>query len=207
MHAPHSVHRSNALTSRQPIAFNSTLAAVIAAAALHSAIFTAACVPFTRDDSELRVLVFNIRAGKDAAGSPNLKAVADLVDPRDADVVLLQEVDRGTNRSGKVDQLQVLSDRSRLSPITPVLLGGDMNAEPDSQVHKQVLAAGLCDAWTECGHGDGFTFPADKPVKRIDYLFLTGSLACTSARVIETKISDHRPLLVNVVRKPNRENP
>ncbi len=78
------------------------------------------------------------------------------------------------------------------------MAGGDFNAEPGSEVHKKVLAAGLRDAWMECGAGDGFTYPADKPVKRIDYLFLTGSLRCTSARVIETTISDHRPLLVTI---------
>ena len=54
------------------------------------------------------------------------------------------------------------------------------------------------DAWTECGKGEGLTYPADKPVKRIDYLFLADPLQCSDARVIETTISDHRPLLVTV---------
>jgi endonuclease/exonuclease/phosphatase family metal-dependent hydrolase len=88
--------------------------------------------------------------------------------------------------------------RRRLSPELPVVLGGDLNSEPGSDVQAQLRAAGLRDAWMECGHGDGFTYPAHIPVKRIDYLFLTGSLACTSARIVETNISDHRPLLVTV---------
>ena len=75
--------------------------------------------------------------------------------------------------------------RSRKSRL-PMVAGGDFNAEPGSEVHKRLLAAGLRDAWMECGGGDGFTYPADKPIKRIDYLFLTGSLRCTSARVIDT---------------------
>ena len=50
----------------------------------------------------------------------------------------------------------------------------------------------------ECAGGPGFTFPFDVPVKRIDYLFLTGDIKCTSASVINTGISDHRPLLVRV---------
>ena len=57
---------------------------------------------------------------------------------------------------------------------------------------------GLRDAWTECGQGDGFTYPADAPAKRIDYLFLTGDLHCSAARVIDTQISDHRPVLVTL---------
>ena len=90
-----------------------------------------------------------------------------------------------------------LVERSTASRL-PIMAGGDFNAEPGSQVHARVLAGGLRDAWVECGKGDGFTFPADKPVKRIDYLFLADPLHCTDARVIETTISDHRPLLVTV---------
>ncbi len=256
-------------------------------------VFNGACVPFVRKSHALQVLVFNIHAGKDAGGRDNLADVARLVLSTSADVVLLQEVDRGTNRSGKVDQLQTLIDatkqagvfarslqydggeygiamlsregflfnetvpllvqpvqdraggsheprvalvasayttggrlqvanmhldpstdesyrlqelegainavRPRLSPTTPVLVGGDFNAEPTSAVMQRLrTATQLRDAWTECGQGDGFTYPSDQPTKRIDYLFLTGSLKCTAAQVIDTKISDHRPLLVTL---------
>jgi endonuclease/exonuclease/phosphatase family metal-dependent hydrolase len=254
-----------------------------------------ACTPLVRQDFSLRVLVFNIHAGKDAAGKPNLNDVANLVRSTDADLAMLQEVDRTTRRSGNVDQIQVLSDatnfasafgrsldydggqygiaalsrtrfddvqtfplptkpqqpraggaiepraalvataRTPLGPLTLVtthldasatdeyrlqeathlltlvqprltaealvLVGGDFNAEPGSRVLARLQEAGLRDAWTECGSGDGFTYPAVKPTRRIDYLFLTGRLTCTSARVIETNMSDHRPLLVTVVRK------
>ncbi len=239
--------------------------------------------------------MFNIHAGKDASGRPNLEEVASLVRSTDADIVMLQEVDRGTRRSGNVDQLERLSERTGFEsafgrsldydggqygiaalsrtrfdavqtiplPAAPqqpraggaiepraalaatartplgalhiitthldasttdeyrlqeteqlvtlmqartsaeglVLVGGDFNAEPGSRVLERLRAAGLRDAWTECGNGDGFTYPSSKPIKRIDYLFLTGTLGCTTARVIETTISDHRPLLVTVVRK------
>lgn len=255
--------------------------------------WSAACaVPFTEPERSVRVLVYNIHAGKDAAGTPNLEQVARLILDRSADVVLLQEVDRGTRRSGGVDQLQVLMDATELDgafgrtldydgglygiaalsrggfgyedtiPLrvmppqaraggsreprgalvtvvqsrfgrwqaitthldasagdeyrqqeadelreilrvrqatgNPVLLGGDMNATPDSAVIKKLLGFGLRDAWAECGKGDGFTFPASNPIKRIDYLFLTGTLRCTSAEVIDTQASDHRPLLVTM---------
>jgi endonuclease/exonuclease/phosphatase family metal-dependent hydrolase len=240
----------------------------------------------------VQILVFNIHAGKDAGGKDNLPAVAALARDVGADLVLLQEVDRLTRRSGKVDQVKALSDGSGFAsafgrsldydggqygiaalsrsgfearfteslPVTPlqaraggsyepraalvvvartpignltalnthldasreegyrlqeaahvlalierskksklpIIAGGDFNAEPASEVHKRLLAGGLRDAWMECGQGDGLTYPADKPVKRIDYLFLTGSLQCTQARVIDTRISDHRPLLVTV---------
>jgi endonuclease/exonuclease/phosphatase family metal-dependent hydrolase len=265
------------------------LALALVAACAHGAL---ACVPFRQKERSVRVLVFNIHAGKDAGGRDNIADVAQLVRSTAADIVLLQEVDRGTKRSGGVDQLQALIDATEhrgvfgrtldydggqygiaaLSddgfavneilplPVTPVqaraggspeprgvlvtialtalgrwqaltthldasagdeyrlqeveqllwllkrrlvwedplVLGGDFNATPDSAAIKNLLGFGLRDAWMECGEGDGFTFPADKPIKRIDYLFLTGTLRCTSARVLDTTISDHRPLLVTI---------
>lgn len=264
----------------------------IAALAAAAAICTAACVPFEHAPTSLNVLVFNIHAGKDAAGKDSVQAIADLVRSLAPDIVLLQEVDRGTKRSGNVDQLTAFTDatgyggvfgrsldydggrygiaalsrhgfvfdetvplpvepvqqraggsheprvalvtvahtilgnlqamtthidastgdeyrlqevaqlmvplRARLGPDDPVLVGGDFNAEPNSAVIQKLREAGLRDAWTECGQGDGLTYPADIPRKRIDYVFLTGALRCTAARVIDTNISDHRPLLVTV---------
>jgi endonuclease/exonuclease/phosphatase family metal-dependent hydrolase len=240
-----------------------------------------------------RVLVFNIHAGKDASSRRNLEEIAALIRSADADLVLLQEVDRGTKRSGNVDQLRILGDltaystafgrsldydggqygiaalaRERIShstteplPIQPpqaraggsyepraaltiatttrigaldainthldsskdegyrlqesahivgmakrlarnqlLVAGGDFNAEPSSATYAQVIAGGLKDAWKECGAGDGLTYPADTPVKRIDYLFLAAGLRCTKAEVIDTRASDHRPLLVTIAR-------
>jgi endonuclease/exonuclease/phosphatase family metal-dependent hydrolase len=243
--------------------------------------------------------VFNIHAGKDAAGTPNLAGVADVIRSTRADVVLLQEVDRGTARSGKEDQLQRLADllneggrstyatafgksldfqggeygiaalvrgtvitprteslrvvppqersggshepraalllraETRIGPVNVLnthldasreehyrlqesaqileltrglngaegmMAGGDFNAEPGSRTYQQLLFGGLRDVWLACGSGDGLTFPADKPVKRIDYLFIAGGLRCTSAQVIESRVSDHRPLLVTITR-------
>src|SRR5688572_5029504 len=72
--------------------------------------FAGCTLPFVEKDKSVRVLVYNIHAGKDAGGKPNLDDVAAVVKSVSADVVLLQEVDRGTKRSGGVDQLQVLMD-------------------------------------------------------------------------------------------------
>jgi acyl-homoserine-lactone acylase len=53
---------------------------------------------------ELDVLVYNVHAGKDAGGVDNLDRVAEIVKSSGAEIALLQEVDRGTRRSGGVDQ-------------------------------------------------------------------------------------------------------
>jgi beta-N-acetylhexosaminidase len=240
----------------------------------------------------VRVLVYNIHAGKDAAGTDNLSGVAELVRSTGADLVLLQEVDQGTRRSGGVDQPAVLAERTGFHvafgsaldydegkygiavlsrwpilsdtlihlPVTPpqaraggsheprgalrvvvaapsgrlavinthldasgddrwrrqeadsivslasqlrrgersVIVGGDFNSTPESAVQQAVRTGGLRDAWSECASGSGFTYPDGAPVKRIDYLYLTGDLRCTAARVIDTRVSDHRPLLVEL---------
>jgi endonuclease/exonuclease/phosphatase family metal-dependent hydrolase len=248
------------------------------------------------DARPVRVLVYNIHAGRDAAGADNLERVAALVREVGADVTLLQEVDRGTERSGRVDQVAELARRTGMHaafgrtldyqggeygiailsrwpiaddtlihlPVEPPqqraggsyeprgaqralvarpggslavlnthldasghdrfraqeiehiialagasavsvgrsIVGGDFNATPESAVIARARAAGLRDAWSECG-GDpkgGLTYPAVSPVKRIDYLFLRGDLRCLSARVLDSDASDHRPVVFEVGR-------
>jgi endonuclease/exonuclease/phosphatase (EEP) superfamily protein YafD len=63
---------------------------------------------------------------------------------------------------------------------------------------SRLREAGLRDVWPQCGRGDGLTYPADRPTKRIDYVFLGGTLRCTAAEVVDTQVSDHRPLLVTL---------
>jgi vancomycin resistance protein VanJ len=80
-----------------------------------------------------------------------------------------------------------------------VIAGGDFNSTPESVVQEELRAAGLRDAHAECGRGPGLTYPADSAVKRIDYLFLTGGVRCTKAEVITTRVSDHLPLLIELL--------
>lgn len=243
-------------------------------------------------EREVTVLVYNIHAGKDAGGRDNLARVAELVRGTGADLVLLQEVDRNTRRSGPADQPAALAQltgysvafgrtigfqggdygiallsrwpivRDTLIPLAvtapagttvanreqrgvlvaevaapggaltilnthldasgddvwrvqeiegvlrvasthrasgvPLLLGGDLNARPESPVHEKLRAAGFRDAWLECGMGDAMTFPAGAPDRRIDYLYITDQARCTEARVLPGDASDHRPLLVRL---------
>lgn len=89
------------------------LSAALAAASLYAAIsLLVACAGAARAPSlsarPVRVLVYNIHAGKDAAGADNLERVAGMVRDSAADLVLLQEVDSATERSGRVDQVAEL---------------------------------------------------------------------------------------------------
>jgi len=60
-------------------------------------------------DSSINVLVYNIHAGKDAAGVDNIERVASVIRSTGADIVLLQEVDRRTTRSAGVDHAAELA--------------------------------------------------------------------------------------------------
>jgi endonuclease/exonuclease/phosphatase family metal-dependent hydrolase len=249
---------------------------------------------FGQQPKALRVIVLNMHAGKDAAGVDNLPGIAALVKKYDPDLVLLQEVDRGVQRSGRVDQPAALARMtglyasfgksldyqggdygiailSRWRPkktsvlhlaVTPpqtraggskepraalrmkyhagklrlivwdthldpsrddtyrnqevndlvrafpsvrdsfFLLGGDFNSTPDNGVHQALLQAGLQDAWLGCGEGEGMSFPQDKPRKRIDYLYLSPAFHCTSARVLEEPVSDHRGVFFEISVSP-----
>jgi endonuclease/exonuclease/phosphatase family metal-dependent hydrolase len=240
----------------------------------------------------IRVATYNIRAGTDLQRRPNLDRVAALLDSLGVDVVLLQEVDRATARSGGIDQLGELSRitgmhgyfapamdfdggeygiallsrfpllgaevvplpveghrelteryyeprtllhavidapggpihllnthldhhgeaifrapqiarilehlSTRVPSDAAAILAGDLNAEPTAPELAPLLSR-FSDAWAMCGDGPGLTYPADRPVRRIDYVLLRG-LTCTAARVPATEVSDHRPVVVDLRR-------
>ncbi|MEP6835468.1 MAG: glycoside hydrolase family 3 N-terminal domain-containing protein [Gemmatimonas sp.] len=257
------------------------------------------CMPSRSTSSsgrtDARVLVYNIHAGKTVHGVASIEQIAAVVRSTNADIVLLQEVDKGTKRSGNVDQpaelarltgfhaafgsaldydggkygvailsrWPILSDTLFHLPVEPpqeraggsmeprgalraiiksprgtlavinthldatgqdhwrkqeadsiisliaqtrrtvglVIAGGDFNSTPESSVQLSLRAAGLRDSWMECGSGAGLSFPDSVPAKRIDYLFLTGGNLCSSAHVVETRASDHRPVFFEVALK------
>ena len=77
-----------------------------------------------------------------------------------------------------------------------VILGGDLNAQP-AAAEIRALAIAFEDVWERCGVGPGYTFRSDNPDRRIDYVLLAG-VRCTAARVLDSLLSDHRPLVVDV---------
>jgi endonuclease/exonuclease/phosphatase family metal-dependent hydrolase len=253
----------------------------------------AACVSAGRAPEEpMRVLVYNIHAGKDAGKVENLERVAGIVKDSRAEIVLLQEVDSVTRRSGGIDQIAKLQELTGYSGVfgrtidwdggkygiailsrwpvigsrfTPLhveisdekargsyeargalvakiavpggvirvvnthldatgtdtyriqqartllrvanaqkdsgftILGGDLNSEPNSAVAKMLEESGLKDLFATCGTGAPFSFPADKPTKRIDYLFAANADACGKGSVLDTQASDHRPVLFELM--------
>lgn len=99
-----------------------------------------------------------------------------------------------------VRRTQVNETLRLIRPDEPTVLMGDLNAPPTAP-ELQPLFRVLADAWIVCG-GDGWTYPADKPVKRIDYVLTSSHFRTRAAAVVATAASDHRPIVAELVFRP-----
>jgi len=229
-----------------------------------------------------RVMTFNIHHGEGGDGKVDLARIAALVEREHVDLVALQEVDKGVQRTARRDlpaelatltgmtcvfsnnfhyqggeygnavltRFPVLSatnlhyqmlqtneqrgllqlclnvqgqklvfmnthidfrrdDTERLLNVReiqsvmaryagiPTVLCGDFNDTPQSRMHQR-LSETFDDSWERAGQGPGWTYPADQPRRRIDYVWLSRAapLEVVGARVLESDASDHRPLVV-----------
>jgi len=79
----------------------------------------------------------------------------------------------------------------------PTLVFGDMNATPEA-TELQPLVQRLRDAWQGVA-ASGFTYPAEKPTKRIDYVLTSNHFRVRAASVAITEASDHLPVLVDLL--------
>jgi len=79
----------------------------------------------------------------------------------------------------------------------PTLVFGDLNAAPDAP-ELQPLLQRLRDAWSGSS-APGFTYPADTPHERIDYVLVSPQFTVRSIRVPDTQASDHRPVVAELV--------
>lgn len=80
----------------------------------------------------------------------------------------------------------------------PVILVGDFNSEPDSDVID-----GFIDGWNVLSKGrDRFTFPSHRPEREIDYIMVrpARSFYVLAHEVLDEPVaSDHRPLIADLV--------
>jgi endonuclease/exonuclease/phosphatase family metal-dependent hydrolase len=243
----------------------------------------------------LRLMSYNIHVGVGMDKRQDLRRIADIIKVYGCDLVGLQEVDRGVERTGRVDEVRELARLTgmdyafahnldyqggqygvavlsrfpilaidhrryavaggrerrgflrveveikgrRLGFVTthldyqsgegrltearqllkalgevrgPVVVTGDFNEDPFGGVYELMRAAGFADGWRR-GHGpsrefpgEGATYPADKPTKRIDYVFYRGlgedrppeEDEDAGEAVPDTLASDHRPIVIGL---------
>ena len=98
-----------------------------------------------------------------------------------------------TERVLNVSELQGIAKQYGSRPI---ILCGDFNDVPGSRTHSK-LKEKFDDPWELVGQGEGFTYPADKPHKRIDYIWISKdkSVAPLKLWVAHSDASDHLPLV------------
>jgi endonuclease/exonuclease/phosphatase family metal-dependent hydrolase len=69
------------------------------------------------DGFRLRLMSWNIHAGKDVSGKDNLDQIAEIINNQRIDIAALQEVDSMTTRSGLRDQLEYMAGKTGLYPV------------------------------------------------------------------------------------------
>jgi len=82
----------------------------------------------------------------------------------------------------------------------PLIVVGDFNDEPAGGAYKLMLTS-FVDSWVGTrAKEDGFSYPADNPAKRIDYIFYRSSdgVRAKKAWVVRTPASDHRPVMAEL---------
>ena len=80
----------------------------------------------------------------------------------------------------------------------PLIVVADLNDVPSGSSY-QLLRTKFDDAWVASrASGDGLSYPADKPVKRIDHIFSSRGVRAKKAWVVETQASDHVPVVVEL---------
>ena len=81
-----------------------------------------------------------------------------------------------------------------------LIVVADLNDVPEGSSYK-LMDTLFDDAWIASrAKGDGFSYPADKPVKRIDHIFYrpVNRVRAKKAWVVETLASDHIPVVAEI---------
>src|SRR5437763_4401171 len=238
---------------------------------------------FASSRHQIRVMTYNIHVGVGMDKKLDLPRIAAVINDQHADLVGLQEVDRGVERTQRIDEIAELAKLTHMDyafafnlkyqggqygvailsryPIKsfdhrlyqntreaerrgfiraevnvdgrtvnfvtthldyqyedgrvfeaeqllaalkdvkgPLILVGDFNDVPAGGAYK-LVSEQFGDAWSANRADDqGFSYPADKPAKRIDYIFIRRTDSIKTARVwtVNTPASDHVPVVAEL---------
>ena len=100
--------------------------------------------------------------------------------------------------SSAVRQRQVRELLRAWGEVSPAVIVGDLNALPASLEMDLIAQSGFSDLALQAGANEA-TFPSDKPVERIDYVWGVG-LVGAQAHTVASTASDHRAVVVNITR-------
>jgi endonuclease/exonuclease/phosphatase family metal-dependent hydrolase len=94
-------------------------------------------------------------------------------------------------REVQVKEMLEIADQKKGSKV----IMGDLNATPESIEMKPMYDA-YADAFAKTP--EAYTYPAENPSKRIDYIFTSDDMEIDDADVISTPASDHLPLTAEI---------
>ena len=103
---------------------------------------------------------------------------------------------------GEVREVQVPVILDFWGSRSSTVLIGDLNDWPGENEIEIIEAAGLMDSWSEAGSGPGYTWPAADPYQRIDWIWHSSDLQAVEMQAIETRASDHLPVLATIELAP-----
>src|SRR5699024_4472282 len=86
---------------------------------------------------------------------------------------------------------------------TNSILVGDMNATPESP-ELVPLFQQFEDTWELTNDDPGHTFPADSPIKRIDYVLTAPGMEVQSTKTFPSLASDHLPVTADIIVEPEK---
>ncbi len=99
----------------------------------------------------------------------------------------------GLNKS---EQKKAVETVLKNTPKEKCVLMGDFNVTPDNEVLEPLRE--IFKDTAEFIKGDAFTFPSDKPNRKIDYIFVTKDIKVEASAVLPTVASDHRPVTADI---------
>jgi|GEM_PF-6630675 len=103
-------------------------------------------------------------------------------------------VDLAQRQSAQIDALMRVATKLPFNAI----IGGDFNSPPATPPYRS-MTLGYRDSHTVAGNGYGYTMPSNFPISRVDYVWVPTNFGIVNSEVLDTKASDHRPLVAEVV--------
>jgi endonuclease/exonuclease/phosphatase family metal-dependent hydrolase len=119
-------------------------------------------------------------------------------------VVMNTHIDHRRGDEERLESVKQFDGVIQKKAELPIIFCGDFNDLPGSRTYERMNAL-LDDSWKLIGKGEGWTIPAERPRRRIDYIWISkkNSIVPLRAWVPETEASDHRPVVVEFQLKAN----
>lgn len=99
-------------------------------------------------------------------------------------------------RDYEAENVRRFADEAR-SKGMPVIIAGDLNDWCGSDCLNTLMGNDLKDAWWEGGNGFGWTYFGWHLRLRLDHILYSDELELEDVKVVDTDLSDHKPLMAS----------